>query len=999
MLRCRLCVFLLCCLTMHFARTQVLTYQSFENIALGSEATVANCFLQDTQGMIWVGSDRGLLSYDGYSTHRHFTFGEQDNTWIHCGVVVDSTYLYLGSDNGLLIYNYITDRYERNEVSFPVNIRALAVQGEDLWIGTLNGLYVYNRRQKELVKIEKERVPHETIYSILLSGDNTVYIGTYNGFCRYLSGEKTFETIDVPQQQQHKSNLFVNSLLEDTERGCIWIGTEGNLYSYYPQAGEVKQIKTFHDNSIKTLALDQSKNLIVGTDNGVYIYNESAPLRHIVHDSRHVESLSNNIIWNIFTDKEKNIWLGTDYGISLLRFNKNFQHIPISQITGVGDGNHFYTLYKDSEQIFWFGGTNGLIRFKELNNAAQSAVWYKMGDENNFLLHNRIRHIYEDKDQNLWIATDGNLNRYDRGAQQFIPYAIVDSTGVYNANWVYHVLEDDSNHLWIATCLGGIFIVDKHKLMQAKNGNYVAEYNLSVRDGLKGMFINRMIKDSEGYVWALHNDGSVVKINMHTRKVVPVSVGQLEDIKGISYIFCDRSGIVWLGLRGGVLRFTSEKEKPEVVRLGEFGESEVLSIIEADNDIWVSTTDGIWVIDRESRSTERLNVTDKLFVSQYYDRDQHLIYMGTIDGVAMISPELSSVQTQNRPILMTALYVNNKLVELDEKITSGSVRFADAIRLNHKQNNLSVEFSDLPYALGEKNQFVYRLIGVDAGWNLLGANANRVTYNNLTYGEYRLVICRLDANGKASGNEYTLSVLISPPWYYTVWAKLFYLILCVSLVSWIINFFRVKRRLKQERIEKGRMIEQSQIKIDFFTEMSNDLSSPLSLIVAPISKMLLELEDTVGKKELEEVYQNALKINELIHQKLKEELETKSRLEQMTTPKEVKAVSADEKFLLEITQMIEEHLADPDLNVNALCEWIGIGNKQLYRKIKQLTGTTPVEYIKTIRMKQAAMLLQQRKFTVAEVMYQVGFSSHSYFSKCFQAEFGKTPRQFMEEGR
>jgi YesN/AraC family two-component response regulator len=129
----------------------------------------------------------------------------------------------------------------------------------------------------------------------------------------------------------------------------------------------------------------------------------------------------------------------------------------------------------------------------------------------------------------------------------------------------------------------------------------------------------------------------------------------------------------------------------------------------------------------------------------------------------------------------------------------------------------------------------------------------------------------------------------------------------------------------------------------------------------------------------------------------KQQMEAKARMEVISTPKAIEAVSYDEKFLSKLTRIIEDHVSDSDLNVNALSELSGINNKQIYRKTKQLTGMSPVEYIKSIRMKKAAMLLRQKKFTVAEVMYMVGYSNHSYFSKCFQAEFEKTPRQFMEE--
>ncbi len=120
-------------------------------------------------------------------------------------------------------------------------------------------------------------------------------------------------------------------------------------------------------------------------------------------------------------------------------------------------------------------------------------------------------------------------------------------------------------------------------------------------------------------------------------------------------------------------------------------------------------------------------------------------------------------------------------------------------------------------------------------------------------------------------------------------------------------------------------------------------------------------------------------------------------MEALTIPAPVEELSLDEQMLSKITKIIEDKLADPDFNVEALSSLSGFHTKQMYRKLKQLTGLSTVEYIKSIRIKKAAMYLSQKKFTVAEVMYMVGFSNNSYFSKCFQLEFGKTPRQYMEE--
>ena len=1290
-------------------------YRLFDNISLGAEASVISCFLQDTQGVVWIGSNKGLFSYDGYSSQSHFTFGERSNTRIYCGEVIDSTYLYIGADNGLLIYNYRTDAYEEPEANFPTDIRALAFHNGILWLGTLNGLYTYSPHTRQLTAITKG-LPHQTIYSLISSSDGNLYIGTYNGCCRYIPSTKRFEIINLPVNRS-RSNQFVNSLLEDTARGCIWIGTEGCLFRYTPADGHTQRIDAFHDNSVKSLALDGNGQLLVGTDNGLYVYNDDAPLLHIVHDSRNLQSLSNNIIWTIFADREHNIWLGTDYGISMFRNNNVLRHIPISQITGTGEGNQFYAMLRDAQGTFWFGGTNGLIRFDNPTAGEHKAVWYKMGDKKYPLSHNRVRHLYEDRDRQLWVATDGSISRYNPQSRQFIHYSIVDSTRRYNTNWAYNLFEDPNGKLWIATCLGGIFVVDKQHLIHSTDSPYIAEKTYTTHNGLSGMFINQMISDYEGNVWALlyNSANSIEKINPHTGEVTHITAGDLRGERTPNFILSAEDGCIWIGFPGGVMRVTPRDDSASIISFDAYNHYEILSMAEADGKIWISTTDGLWVADCQTLEARRLNITDKRFTSMFFDKTSGEFYLGTADGFAISSPEALLAEHLEQPLILTALYVNNQLFQPDAEQAAQSIRYAKQITLNYDQNNLAFELSDLPYSLEEKNKLVYRLEGADREWSLLKPNTNRITYNNLNHGNYRLVVSKLDAHGNPSEQSYTLNVRIIPPWYYTSWAKAAYVLLCLILILWTINFFRVKNRLKLERMEKEKILEQSQAKIEFFTNLSHDLKTPLSLIIGPISRMLPTIRNQQEKKQLEQVQRNAMKLNSLIHQGLdfnrvdsgnnallilsqielvsfarglmalyaeektkekplafdfitgKEKIyiqmdaiklesildnllsnavkytpaggnitlhlevtedgrgvrislsdtgigiprreqpyvfqrffqssrtegqkegtgiglylvktyaelhggsvqliseenegttvtlnlpvismempsadadvpestvpyeepaledatsaspeaplilivddtpevtefvyqilhptyrcriaangkigmelamellpdliiadvmmpvmsglemvrrlkkhiptstipiilltaksdeqtelesirlnieafiskpfvpdillsrvqqllamcevhETKARIEAISEPKEIEAVSLDEKFLANIICLIEKHISDSELNVNALCEWTSTNNKQMYRKIKQLTGMTPVEYIKSIRMKKAAMLLKQQKFTVAEVMYMVGFSNHSYFSKCFQSEFGVTPKQYI----
>ena len=190
-------------------------------------------------------------------------------------------------------------------------------------------------------------------------------------------------------------------------------------------------------------------------------------------------------------------------------------------------------------------------------------------------------------------------------------------------------------------------------------------------------------------------------------------------------------------------------------------------------------------------------------------------------------------------------------------------------------------------------------------------------------------------------------------------------------------------------------------------EMSRILKKNLTTAVIPIIMLTAKDDKQTERKSLQSQIDAFIakpfdaeilyfKVSQLLHNRVA--YETKARMEKISSPKPIEEIaSQDEKFLTAITQLIEDHISDSDLNVNALCNLSGVGSKQIYRKVKQLTGMSPVEYIKSIRMKKAAMLLQQRKFTVSEIMYMVGYSNASYFSKCFQGVFGKTPKQYASE--
>ena len=901
-------------LLFHYGYGQKADYLIFDNISVTPESSGVNCFVQDCNGLLWIGSHKGLYSYDGFSAQPHIS--EETNTRIYRLLVLDENRLCFGTDNGVFFYNYKSDRYEKSATAFPTDVRTMVACDSILWIGSLNGLFRYNIYSGKLENMTERKnsgIPHKTIYSIIKYGDN-LYIGTYNGLCRYLAKTDTFEKIELPVNSR-RSNQFTNYLLEDTLRQCIWIGMEGALIKYFPATNRTESLNFFRNNSVKSLALDRNKNLLAGTDNGLYIYHEQdGSVQHVVHDSRDNKSLPNNIIWGIFSDREQNIWLGTDYNISLVRQNKSFRSIPVSQITGIGDGNRFHALFRDSRKNFWMGGTNGLIFAPSLDSPA-SSIWYRMSDARFPISHNRIRHIYEDKDGNLWIASDGSIGRYNYREKQFIHYSLVDSTQTYNSNWAYYLFEDDQDRLWIATCLGGIFVVDKQKLMQSQ-GYYMVEKHFNIQNGLPGNFVNQIIPDKEGNVWGLLYRNGIVKININSGKINKVPIIHETDNNHPNYLFFDNEGFVWIGFSDGLVRMNPNSEEEKFIRLNTFEDSEILSMMEERQHLWITTTEGVWALDKQTLKLRRLNITNQLFSAGFYDQSTQTIYLGASDLLVSFSSSVLNEPDVDFPVILTALYVNG------EPYHSGnlSIRYMHGVELNHKQNNLNFEFSNLQYSSEQENKFVYRIEGIDKQWKIPKPQANRISYSNVEPGKYRLLISKLDSSGNPSKNPFVFSFTISSPWYYSLAAKFVYVFIAVAFILWITVFFR----------------------------MRNKSVLPANPLENPAYPKPAEPSDPLA-----------------------------------------------DKLLSEITKIIEEHIADTDLNVNALSHLSGIGSKQIYRKTKQLTGMSPVEYIRSLRMKKAAILLSENKFTISEVMYKVGFSSPSYFAKCFQAEFGKSPKEYL----
>ena len=199
--------------------------------------------------------------------------------------------------------------------------------------------------------------------------------------------------------------------------------------------------------------------------------------------------------------------------------------------------------------------------------------------------------------------------------------------------------------------------------MQSKVGQYVAEYNYSIHNGLSGMFINQIMPDKEGNVWVLlYNSKGLDKINPRTKQVTKLFSDELSGEKSPNYLLCDTEGMLWVGFHGGVMRINPKDSSQQSISFGNFNNNEILSMTSVKDHIWVSTTNGLWIINRETMDARQQNMTDKRFTSLLFDSKDGNVYLGGADGFAISCPKIQAMNRPERPILLTALYINNQLM-------------------------------------------------------------------------------------------------------------------------------------------------------------------------------------------------------------------------------------------------------------------------------------------------------------------------------------------------
>lgn len=905
--------------------------QRFANVSLNGSQTVYG-IAQDKTGLMWLGTENGLYCYDGYRSWSLFQPHTVSQSRVNA-LAFQGDSLFLATGNGVLVYHTPSNQYSTSSASGNShNSSQHKLSGE-----------------QRVVNYHSPHAAYGSDVYALLQTPKGLLVGTVSGLylepaqpAKAQKNTSAKATKRIPVYFKTGRQTLVNALTFDAKRQCYWIGTEGALYRADLQLKSFVRVEVLDGNSVKCLALDKTAHVYIGTDNGLYVLARDGRVSHYIHNSRDVSSISNNVVWACCVDKWQNVWLGTDNGLSRLVTHGYYRYFPWEHIAKSGEGNCLHAIMQDKTGGWWMGGTNGLVRF-----VGDDAVWYKQNNPAFPLSHNRVRKFYEDRDGDIWVATDHGINLYDRTTRQMHNVVVLDKSGRYSTVWAYDIQEDAKGRMWLASYSGGVFVIDKTRLKQTAStavgtatATCVADLHFSDcgKNALAGLHVGQLVIDKQGMVWASSNLGLDV-INPTSWKVTHIA-----KTGAVNFLMADHKGYVWTGGATTVCCYDGTK----VVKTWNIG-SPVSCMCDVEGSIWAVSAQECSVLNRSGNS-RRFKIPSVTPLAIYYSASSKRVVMGGNDGFLTVDAAIAQPKEHPTPLILTNVVVNGKSMHDLKNLT-----------LSSDENNFTLQLSDLPFANHASDVYAYQLEGSDHVWRTLEDDNIDITYNGLPYGDYHLTVHVVDGEGNVGDEVYSLDISILPPWYLTIWAKIVYFLIAVLLAIWMMNFYLVRKRLHEERRQKEEILAQVETRMNFFTKLSE------------------RLRTAVAKHSFEE-------ITELINSSF--------GVKETSAPE---LSEADQRLLKEINEAIEQHMIDTDFNVSTLQELVGVGSKQLYRKVKAMTGMTPVEYIRDQRMRKASMMLREGKFSVSEVMYSVGFSNSSYFSKCFSKAFGMTPTEYMKK--
>ena len=875
---------------------------TFANLSVKDGLTqgTVNTIYQDRQGFMWFGTGDGLNRYDGYEfrTFKHIKGDSTSisNNIINC-IIEDATgNLWIGTIDGLNCYNPLTESFKRYKHK-PVDgkslsnnyVKSLFIDEENmLWIGTDRYLNCFNKITDDFVHYDFDGILSDTrIFDIHKDTYNDMWLATRNsGLIRF--NPKTFEYLQYlynPDDPHSISADHVYVIYENADKQ-LWFGTWEHGVNIYDRGRDrfnripVKKDGTgLNNNQIRCIAENEDGHLWIGTFEGLNIYDpETQTFEYCLRHNNMPGSLSYNTINYIFRDKTGSMWLGTHGGgINIYNYLLGQFHLIDPKVINDHDYGFIGPLVEHLDKI-WIGTEGGGlacydIKTKEyqhfdLYNPARGA-----------LNSNTIKTLCIDRNNYLWIGTyAGGVLTFDMKNKKVIDY--YDSFGGISNNIVNDIFEDSKGNIWV-----GSNTVEGVHIKPYGSNKFTSGFEIQLdSQRIDFPWIRTICEPNTDELWfgSIYYGIFIYKDGKTTRHISASNSNLSSDY--ISVIMENSNENILIGTYGGGLNIYDPKTKEikSLTTADGLLNDNVCAIIEDDlGSLWISTVAGISKFNQKDNTFTNYSFNKNGFPIEALNLKSGLLasdgqlYFGGSNGLVHFNPGNIASNRYNPPVIITNLFINNKLVSLHDEtgILKKTISDTKAITLHHDQtNNITFEFAALNYIFPENNQYMFFLEGYEQHWNEAGFQ-RQVTYTNLPAGKYVLKIKASNNSGIWNEDYLSFDIHVLPPPWKTWWAYTLYALLLISLI-YTIGYYIISRMKLQNDIvikqkEKQAMEQVHQMRMNMFTNFSHELRTPLTLILNPIKTLLSDTSLPVAyEASLQIVYKNANRMLSLVNQLL-----------------------------------------------------------------------------------------------------------------------------------
>ncbi|WEK38294.1 MAG: two-component regulator propeller domain-containing protein [Candidatus Pseudobacter hemicellulosilyticus] len=850
----------------------------------GLAHNAVSSIIQDRNGLIWIGTRGGINSFDGY------TFKSYENK-------------------------------KNPNSNIGNNIITVLLEGADrtIWAGTGKGIFKYDPYKEVTTKIAA--IPATYISHLAMDDQNNLLFLTGNQLYRYNNNSHLVENLEIKG----------SCITADSSKG-LWIGREdGSIGRYNFENRSIENISIIDPGipanlrSISRIYPINDDELLIGCfTQGLKIYNHKTKTsRSLALEKNRQTSI---YVRDIIKGDEQQYWIATESGIYIYNLAADtVQHL--NKIPGdpysISD-NAVYTFFRDRQGSMWVGTYFGGINYYSKENAKFKKYYHRPGISS--LSGNAVRVIAPDKNNQLWIGTeDAGINKLDLETEQFTNFIASgkkESISYYNV----HGLLAAGNQLFIGMFYNGLDIMDtrsgkitdRYKLIK-NNGNETSDFvtclfytkdstilvgtayhgpSLYVYDPRRKSFKTvpqipynvytfDITEDSQGNIWTGSVSNGAFYYNPATGQHGNVRFGDTLDNRIINEfavynIFEDSNHSLWFATTGGgLIKLSADRKTVKKYTTQNGLPTNVLYAILEDNSkhLWISSLKGIIRLHIETEAIKVYTQANGLITDQFnynaaYKHTDGKMYFGSIKGMISFDPSSFDQKEASPPTYITGFQINNKEVIPDASNSpfSRSILYTDTIVLQYNQNNFSIEFAALNFSAPEVTRYKFRMKGLDESWTYLSTNRHAY-FTDLAPGKYEFIVQAESNTQSWTGKERHLTIRILPPFWKSNTAYILYTITLVACLYFLVRLYH--RYLERKNLRKQQLFEHEkekeiyQAKIEFFTNITHEIQTPLTLIAGPIEWLIKKFDKEPDiKKSLTIAEKNIKRLVELANQLL-----------------------------------------------------------------------------------------------------------------------------------